>query len=98
MIIEYCSDGMAVPDHKVEPLILTLVRADNSGWIKVSTENVIHGARAMIATRKINHEQITFRFDGEDLNPDKDGRLASWPIGFAGYVDTWSSQLLDGVS
>ena len=95
MIIEYCSDGMAVPDHKVESLISMLVSAD-SGYIKVSTENVIYGTRAMIARGRISHEQIAFRFNGEDLKPNKEGRLVSWPFGFADYVDTWLDQLLEG--
>ena len=64
--------------------------------IRVSTENVIFAARALVCEKKI--DKISIFFEKEDgvmeIPMDEDGRLLEYPKGFCEYMDQWLMTLV----
>jgi len=109
IIIEYSPEGQAIADHQAEEFVRGLVTnmietkslidaelSDSEAEVNletsVSTENVIFAARVL---KKETGVDIQFKFKGEILVPDKDGRLAECPDGFNDHFDHWLIRLLD---
>lgn len=93
MIIRYSRAGDACRDYGAEECVLGAL-ARGVTVLETATENVIYAARALIATKKISHEDIVFEFNNEHLLPDETGRLAHWPRGFADHMDDWMLAIL----
>ena len=86
--IVYEESGTPFPDCQAEGYVRSLT----DGYkVRVSTENVIHAARALV---KEEGFEVQFEFEGEVLTPNKDGRLEHWPNGFCNYFDNWLIRIL----
>jgi len=96
--VEYCPEGIAVPDAKVEAFVKELIDNQCSEkmcygllGIQVSTSNVFEFLRVMKKEKDI---EVQFKFKGKIITPDKDGRIENWPNGFCDYYDNWLRRLL----
>lgn len=80
MIIEYSPKGVAVSDFELESYVESL---GIHAHAVVSTENVIWKVKQLIANGQLNHEQVTFVFEGKEIHPNYYGAVLDWPEGFA---------------
>lgn len=97
MIIRYDPEGIAIPDIKAESYIKELINKEKSGEIvkvRVSTENVIHAARTLIAENFVDHNKIIFEFKNDTLHPNRYGKLEYWPEDFADTIGKFLVRLV----
>lgn len=88
--ITYSSNGIAVGDSNSEKFVL-----DNIGKeIEVSSELVVEAARCLVKEGIINHKDILFIYDGEELHCDKYANLDSWPRGFCDTFENLLSRII----
>lgn len=95
--IEYSEKGVAVSDFDIEKavdLVEQDASFDNPLTLAYSTDNVIHGIRARIAKHKIDHKKIVFLFQGQELHPDKTGRIEHWPDCFCDHMNNHLMDIL----
>lgn len=85
-------DGVAIPDGKVKEFLMRLSMGHRPAGIIVSTENIIHGARQMVAENM--GMEVEFVFEGKSYIPDQYGRIADWPDGFADHGCRVSERIL----
>lgn len=86
--VKYSGESaICVPDLKVHDWVDKLVRIYESQTedytVVVGNEVMINAIRVAVLYERINHKDIVFSFEGEELAVDKDGRLPVWPNGFA---------------
>jgi hypothetical protein len=97
MIIEYSKYGKAIGDDECLDIFLDEL-ANGTEIIKVSTANIIHVSRVLIAIGRIDVDDISYMFKVGDtykkLLPDKNGRISEWPIGFCDHFDRWLEALI----
>lgn len=103
--IKYSPDGVSVPDIEIEQFVRDLIEEEKNAEEKakftfepdvnletsVSTANVITMARVL---KKEEGIAVQFKFKGEILTPDDDGRLENWPDGFCNFFDKLLMRLL----
>ena len=90
--------GQPIADGLVENYVTNLISHKNTITCPIHTTSsalVIHTLRACIAEGKVSCDDVIFIFNGDELLPDKDGRLAKWPDGFADHFDKTLDRLLD---
>jgi|10_taG_2_1085330.scaffolds.fasta_scaffold00018_141 hypothetical protein len=92
MKINYTFIGKPIPDFSVERFLYD--NLDNKAMLEVSTENVIHRARAFVHDKIIDEIEVYFHgvFVGRT---DSSGRLERWPDGFCDFMDDSLMRLLD---
>lgn len=104
LYIHYFFGGEAVADHEAEEYVLSYDRElqelpEHAGThIFVSTENVVHTTRLLIKQGRVK-SRIIFLFINEsgehfELEPDSNGRIENWPVGFADHSERCSMALL----
>lgn len=97
--IEYSRLGDSFPDHDCETEARIFLSAPNHDDVKqdinVSSELFILAARALIHEGVIPHTEVRFLFDGQYIEPDKDGRLPVWPQGFCDMSEKLLCRMLD---
>lgn len=97
MIIEYSKYGKAVGDDDAMDVVLDAL-AEGVESIKVSTANVVHVSRVLIAIGRIPVEDIVYMYkDGDDykrLLPNADGRIDRWPLGFCDHFERWLEAMI----
>lgn len=84
--IEYSENGQAISDFNCDKYIKNiqeLIFIDRH--YAVSSSIVILAIRAAIARKELDHEKIRFKFNGQFLYPDKNGRIEYWPEGFCNF-------------
>lgn len=63
--------------------------------IIISSVLMVDAIRLLIMKGEINHKEVVFRFEGRDLEVDKNGMLRVWPKGFCNIYDDILEELLD---
>jgi hypothetical protein len=89
--IEYDPDALAVADSWAERFVMHLVEKGKDTEAKVSTENVIQAARALMLREGI---EVQFKYKGEIITPNKYGAIHRWPDGFCTYVQNWIKEVV----
>lgn len=102
LIIEYDSViGEIVPDGHVRDWAESI--AESYAMCKepkdllhttVSSVLMVDAIRLLIMKGEINHKEVVFRFEGHDLEVDKNGMLRVWPKGFCDIYDNILEELL----
>jgi hypothetical protein len=91
-------NAICIPDLKVDEWVDKLVETYENQTedysVVVGTEIMIYGIRVAIMEGRINHKDIVFSFEDEELVVDKDGRLPKWPVGFADRTEVYACKLL----
>lgn len=91
--IEYTADGEAISDHDAETRV-RLLFSSSQDYIKVSTDNFILAARAIIYENCISYKDVRFIFEGKIIRIDKDARFLNRPYGFCDCQEGWLMRLL----
>lgn len=102
LIVEYDPIlGDCEPDALIEGYINRLIYtyhhetdADQVCHVVISSEIIIAGIRAAIKQKRLNSEEVVFRFKGQDIHPYSSGRLSNWPDGFCNHWDNYLTVLL----
>jgi hypothetical protein len=79
--IEYAPDGEAVNDFQA--LTRAEEMAEAPGRYKVSTSNIVHALRRMVARCELNDDDICFYWNGRRFDVNRFGAGIGWPNGFA---------------
>lgn len=90
--------GKSVPDGKVQSWVETFISdalTHNVKACKVGSELMIHAIRLAIKQGKLDHNDVVFVFEGEEIKSDKDGRMFHWPLGFCDHYESFLSKLLE---
>lgn len=90
--------GKAIPDHQAEVYAAQLINKS----LRVSTENIIHAARAMIKRGVLDHKTIEFCVENDGIvvcteHCDETGRMNNFWSHFDthfGFVQKWYGELL----
>lgn len=89
----YTTSGAAFSDYMVEGIL----RMHDNYEVRVSTENMIHAARALYREGVIKDLEIWYEYTPNKhmkINIDKNGRLDQWPKGFCDSIDQWIERLI----
>ena len=95
--IRYCSEGKAVSDFALEEWfaeILPLALDEQWHALGVCTAMPIHRVRVAIREGDIPPEYVQFWYGDRILQPDKDGRMLTWPRGFCDTMERMLERLL----
>ena len=101
IIIEYCKDGAYLPDHKVQGWYNTLayniengVISDHIRIIRLSSELMVEMSILLVVRGILKHDEIIYRYKGEDLHINKYGRIDKWPKGFCDNMGNILEEIL----
>lgn len=61
----------------------------------IASEIIISGIRVAIKQKRLDYNEVVFRFKKEDIYPTAKGRLQSWPSGFCDHWDNYLTELID---
>jgi len=86
--IIYKKDGDAIADCLAEACVRSLHDGDT---LVISTENVIHAARALVVEEG---REIKFIFDGKEVECNEYGAILDWPVGFCDFNGRWVTRIL----
>ena len=96
--VPHGSEGILTPDGEVETKVRNWIKsADDLGIdhvIKVGHGLPILTLRALIKEGVTTCDDCGIRFNGKDIEVNKDGRLPFWPVGFCDVEDGLLSRLL----
>lgn len=99
LIIEYDSvNGEVVPDGHVREWADGLVKEYKElGDLTVIVGSVlmIDMTRLLVAKKKLDREEVVYRFGDLDQSPDKNGMLRVWPKGFCDFYNDILGGLID---
>lgn len=87
--IIYHKNGRAVADAGAEKFVRNL---KDSTSIMISTENVIHAARALVVEEGL---EVEFIFNGKTVEHNEYGAIHDWPKDFCDFNGNWSFRILD---
>lgn len=93
-VIYFCADGEAVSDFDTASRTLEFVKSNRIHW-RVSTANVIHQVRALIALSVIKHTDVLFYFEERFYIAQYNGFQPGWPRGLADLFDVQLDMILD---
>lgn len=82
LIFEYTENGEPVSDFKAEGWVKWALSHVGYKHFIVSTSLPFDIIRREIVKGKIFHDQVKFRFNGEDININKYGAITDWKKGF----------------
>lgn len=98
LIVEYDPIlGDHEPDALIHGYVIRMIHTflnETEGTLHrvVANELMIMEVRVAIKQKRLNHEQVIFRFKGQDIHAHSNGRLPNWPKGFC---DTYEKLLTD---
>lgn len=95
LIIEYSSDGIAVPDYQCEEKALSLFNSHNDqDVLSVSTDNIITAFKMLVAEGVIPPSEIAFKYKTHHLTISRDGQISKYPSGFCDFEETLLYRIL----
>lgn len=95
LIVEYSSDGIAVPDFHCEERALGLFNShQDQDIVSVSTDNIITAFKMLVAEGSIPHKEIAFKYMTDHLTISHDGQLSKYPTGFCDFEEKHLYRLL----
>ena len=83
--INYCKEGIPYSDFDAETLTKMWVKNKQDCTYKVSTENIISYVRRMVAEGEIEHKDVQFQFNGQNLEMNEYAVIRDWKKGFCDY-------------
>jgi hypothetical protein len=96
MLTIHYAPGAGVSDFALEGLYQDLVIASRKQDVVFvcATENLFLRVRVGIVRSEISHENVRFRWQGQEFAPDENGRLEHWPEGFLDLRDKLLEELV----
>jgi hypothetical protein len=94
--IEYCPMGIAIADASCEDIATQFLTNQFSTYMNVSNETFITVVRGLICDGICDHKDVRFLFEGKYIQPDIDGRLPVWPVGFCDITEKVLCGMLRG--
>lgn len=101
LIIEYDTlEGRVIPDGNVlewaDNLAETYNKIDSGDLtIIVSSAIMIDATRLLIKEKKLNHKEVTYKFEEQNIEVDKRGTLRIYPEGFCNTHYNILARLID---
>lgn len=95
--LEYCPEGICVPDAKAMDYALSLVpvfKSPEDQTIKFGQDMILSAIRVLVKRGQINHESVRITFQNHTMKMDKDGHLNKWPHGFCDYTENFLMELM----
>jgi len=88
--------GPPVSDFDLETVYKDLITRARRGDVTVthSTANIFERVRVGIVRGEILHGNVRFCYQGEELEPDENGRLERWPDGFLDVTERLLEELI----
>lgn len=96
--IEYDPDtGKAIKDGALDGWVDSIVdryKADKPTTKKIATEACVDALRVKVKEREINHKDIVFIHNDDEIMVDKYGSLSHYPKGFCEIMDNLLEKLI----
>jgi hypothetical protein len=92
--IEYSPTGKHFADQECEHEARKFLTSPTETLVVVSSELFILAVRCLIHEGVIPHTEVRFLFDGQYIQPNANGRLPDWSIGFCDKNEILLARLL----
>jgi hypothetical protein len=92
--INYCNEGTPYSDFEAETLTKLWFKNKEDCMHNVSTENIISYVRRMVAEGDIEHTDVQFQFNGQNLEMNEYAVIKDWKKGFCDYSEENATRII----